>query len=125
MDTHALSEAAFTTALEVFAGNEVTVHVEKGQGYTPTPVLSHAILRYNAQRTDGLADGVIITPSHNPPEDGGFKYNPPTGGPADAATTGQIQDRANELLETGLQGVSAARRSCRPAGRPRRTKSIS
>ena len=105
MDTHALSEAAFTTALEVFAANGVTVHVEKGQGYTPTPVLSHAILRYNARRTDGLADGVIITPSHNPPEDGGFKYNPPTGGPADAATTGQIQDRANELLETGLQGV--------------------
>ena len=108
MDTHALSEAAFTTALEVFAGNGVTVHVEKGQGYTPTPVLSHAILRYNARRTDGLADGVIITPSHNPPEDGGFKYNPPTGGPADAATTGQIQDQANELLETGLQGVRRA-----------------
>ena len=105
MDTHALSEAAFTTALEVFAANGVTVHVEKGQACTPTPVLSHAILRHNARRTGGLADGVIITPSHNPPEDGGFKYNPPTGGPADAATTGQIQDRANELLETGLQGV--------------------
>lgn len=105
MDTHALSEAAFTTALEVFAANEVVVHVEKGQGYTPTPVLSHAILRHNAHRAGGLADGVVITPSHNPPEDGGFKYNPPTGGPADAATTGQIQDRANELLETGLQGV--------------------
>ncbi len=108
MDTHALSEAAFTTALEVFAANGVTVHVDKGDAgpaYTPTPALSHAILRYNARGEGGLADGVVVTPSHNPPEDGGFKYNPPTGGPADAATTGQIQDRANELLEAGLQGV--------------------
>ncbi len=108
MDTHALSEAAFTTALEVFAANGVTVHVDKGDSgpaYTPTPALSHAILRYNARGEGGLADGVVVTPSHNPPEDGGFKYNPPTGGPADAATTGQIQDRANELLEAGLRGV--------------------
>ncbi len=108
MDTHALSEAAYTTALEVFAANGVTVHVDKGDSgpaYTPTPALSHAILRYNARGEGGLADGVVVTPSHNPPEDGGFKYNPPTGGPADAATTGQIQDRANELLEAGLRGV--------------------
>lgn len=111
MDTHALSEAAFTTALEVFAANGVTVHLDKGDSgpaYTPTPVLSHAILRHNARGEGGLADGVVITPSHNPPEDGGFKYNPPTGGPADAATTRQIQDRANELLEAGLQGVRRA-----------------
>ena len=111
MDTHALSEAAFTTALEVFAGNGVVVHLDKGgpsPAYTPTPALSHAILRHNARGAGGLADGVVITPSHNPPEDGGFKYNPPTGGPADAATTRRIQDRANELLENGLRGVRRA-----------------
>ncbi len=108
MDTHALSEAAFTTALEVFAANGVTVHLDRGDpgpAYTPTPALSHAILRWNARGEGGRADGVVITPSHNPPEDGGFKYNPPTGGPADAAMTGQIQDRANALLEAGLRGV--------------------
>ena len=105
MDTHALSEAAFATALEVFAANGVAVRIQDGLGYTPTPVISHAILTYNAGRTEGLADGVVITPSHNPPDDGGFKYNPPSGGPADAATTKTIQDRANALLADGLRGV--------------------
>ncbi|MDX1530044.1 MAG: phosphoglucomutase (alpha-D-glucose-1,6-bisphosphate-dependent) [Rhodothermales bacterium] len=105
MDTHALSEAAFGSALEVLAGNGVDAIVQAGRGYTPTPVVSHAILTYNRDRTDGLADGVIITPSHNPPEDGGFKYNPPSGGPADTATTKAIQDRANVILRTGLEGV--------------------
>ena len=105
MDTHALSEAAFATALEVFAANDVAVRIQDGLGYTPTPVISHAILTYNAGRTEGLADGVVITPSHNPPDDGGFKYNPPSGGPADAATTKTIQDRANALLTDGLRGV--------------------
>lgn len=104
MDTHALSEAAFATTVEVLAANGVTLRIQAG-AYTPTPVLSHAILTYNAGRTSGLADGVVITPSHNPPEDGGFKYNPPSGGPADAATTRQIEDRANELLAGGLHGV--------------------
>ncbi len=105
MDTHALSEAAFATSLEVFAANGVAVRIQDGLGYTPTPVISHAILTYNAGRTEGLADGVVITPSHNPPDDGGFKYNPPSGGPADAATTKTIQDRANALLAGGLRGV--------------------
>ena len=105
VDTHALSEAAFTTALEVFAANDVLLHVQEGRGYTPTPALSRAVLRYNAGRSGGLADGVVITPSHNPPEDGGFKYNPPTGGPAGSDVTRRIQDRANELLEARLRGV--------------------
>jgi phosphoglucomutase len=105
MDTHALSEPALVTALEVLAANGVTVMIQAGLGYTPTPVISHAILTYNKGRTTGLADGVVITPSHNPPQDGGFKYNPPSGGPADTGTTRQIQDRANELLKGGLQGV--------------------
>lgn len=105
MDTHALSEPALITALEVFAANGVTVMIQAGLGYTPTPVISHAILTYNQGRTAGLADGVVITPSHNPPQDGGFKYNPPSGGPADTGTTKQIQDRANELLKGGLQEV--------------------
>ena len=100
MDTHALSEAAFASAIEVFAANAVNIIVQTGMGYTPTPVISHAILTYNRNRTSGLADGVVITPSHNPPEDGGFKYNPPTGGPADTDTTKIIQDRANEILTT-------------------------
>ncbi|MDL5051027.1 phosphoglucomutase (alpha-D-glucose-1,6-bisphosphate-dependent) [Oscillatoria amoena NRMC-F 0135] len=100
MDTHALSEAAFATALEVLAANGVTVLVDANLGYTPTPAVSHAILTYNASRTaaDGLADGIVITPSHNPPEDGGFKYNPTHGGPAGSAATKAIETRANELL---------------------------
>jgi phosphoglucomutase len=105
MDTHALSEAAFTTAIEVFAANDIHIMVQAGLGYTPTPVISHAILTYNQNRTSGLADGVIITPSHNPPDDGGFKYNPTTGGPADTETTNIIQDRANEILMHGLKGI--------------------
>lgn len=105
IDTHALSEAAFATSVEVFAANGVTIRVQQGLAYTPTPVVSHAILTYNRGRTNGLADGVVITPSHNPPDDGGFKYNPPNGGPADTATTTAIQDRANELLANGLKGV--------------------
>ncbi len=105
MDTHALSEAAFGTAIEVFAGNGTDIMIQSGPGYTPTPVISHAILTYNQNRTSGLADGVVITPSHNPPEDGGFKYNPPTGGPADTETTNIIQDRANEIPMHGMKEV--------------------
>lgn len=105
MDTHALSEPALYTALEVFAANGVEVFIQQGLGYTPTPVISHAILRYNRGRTAGLADGVVITPSHNPPEDGGIKYNPPSAGPADTTTTKLIQDRANEILANGLKDV--------------------
>ncbi len=104
-DTHALSEAAFSTAIEVFAANNVDIMIQTGSGYTPTPVISHAILTYNQNRTSGLADGVVITPSHNPPEDGGFKYNPPTGGPADTETTNIIQDRANAILMQGLKDI--------------------
>lgn len=105
MDTHALSEPALCTAVEVFAANDVPVFIQAGLGYTPTPVISHAILTYNRDRTTGLADGVVITPSHNPPGDGGFKYNPPSAGPADTGTTRQIQDRANALLADALRGV--------------------
>src|SRR5215510_15197917 len=105
MDTHALSEPALATAIEVFAANEVEIFVQAGLGYTPTPAISHAILTYNRGRAAGLADGVVITPSHNPPDDGGFKYNPPSGGPADTATTKQIQDRANQLLLARLKDV--------------------
>jgi phosphoglucomutase len=105
MDTHALSEPALYTAIEVFAANEVNVVIQQGLGYTPTPVISHAILAYNHGRTSGLADGVVITPSHNPPEDGGFKYNPPSAGPADTSTTKLIQDRANEIIAGGLHAV--------------------
>jgi len=97
-DTHALSTPAEKTALQVFAANDVTVMIDKDGGYTPTPVISHAILAYNKGRSEGLADGVVITPSHNPPDNGGFKYNPPNGGPADTDVTGWIADRANELL---------------------------
>ena len=104
-DTHALSEAAFFTAVEVFAANDIDMMMQTGFGYTPTPVISHAILTYNQNRTSGLADGVVITPSHNPPGDGGFKYNPPTGGPADTESTNIIQDRANEILVQGLNEV--------------------
>jgi phosphoglucomutase len=104
-DTHALSAPAAATALEVFAANDVTVLLDDRDGYTPTPALSHAILRHNSGRTAGLADGVVITPSHNPPGDGGYKYNPPHGGPADGDVTRWIQDRANALLADGLTGV--------------------
>ena len=104
-DTHALSEPALATALEVFAANGVTVMIQEGDGYTPTPVISHAILTYNRGRTSGPADGVVITPSHNPPDDGGFKYNPPHGGPADTTTTRAIEDRANEILRNGAKEV--------------------
>lgn len=105
-DTHALSEAAFTTALQVFVANEVTVRIQKGDGYTPTPVISHAILTHN-QSSEEMADGVVITPSHNPPEDGGIKYNPPKGGPADKDITDWVANRANELLANHLNGVNA------------------
>lgn len=105
MDTHALSEPSFATALEVLAANGIDTMVQAGRGYTPTPVISHAILTYNRGRASGLADGIVITPSHNPPEDGGFKYNPPEGGPADVQTTRWIENRANEYLAAGLRGV--------------------
>ena len=105
MDTHALSEPALISATEVLAANGVTVMLQEGRGYTPTPAVSHAILGYNRDRKDGLADGVVITPSHNPPGDGGFKYNPPSGGPADTDVTKQIETRANELLRGGLEDV--------------------
>jgi len=105
MDTHALSEPAFVSALEVFAANAVEVMIDRDGGHTPTPVISHAILRYNRGRKSGLADGVVITPSHNPPEDGGFKYNPPTGGPADADVTRWIEQTANAFLAEGLRAV--------------------
>jgi len=104
-DTHALSEPAFVTALEVLAANDVPVLVDSRTGYTPTPAVSLAILTHNEGRTDGLADGIVVTPSHNPPEDGGFKYNPPDGGPAGSQITSVIQDRANELLRGGLREV--------------------
>src|ERR1700754_76025 len=105
IDTHALAEPALASALEVFAANGVTVMIDANDGYTPTPVISHAILTTNKGRTDGLADGVVITPSHNPPEDGGFKYNPPNGGPADTDITAGIERAANGYLESGLKGV--------------------
>jgi phosphoglucomutase len=103
MDTHALSEPAMRTALEVFAASGIDVMIQKGLRYTPTPVISHAILTYNRGRKTGLADGVVITPSHNPPEDGGFKYNPPEGGPAEPETTRAIEERTNEILSLGLE----------------------
>lgn len=106
-DTHALSEAAYMTALEVFIGNGIEVHIQTDDGYTPTPVISHAILKYNKGRKQGLADGVVITPSHNPPTDGGFKYNPPHGGPADSDATKVIEKYANALLSSELMGVNA------------------
>ncbi|HEX2073872.1 MAG TPA: phosphoglucomutase (alpha-D-glucose-1,6-bisphosphate-dependent) [Geodermatophilus sp.] len=104
-DTHALSEPAWATALEVLVANDVVPFVDAGDRYTPTPAVSHAILRANRGRTSGLADGIVVTPSHNPPRDGGFKYNPPNGGPADTDATGVIAARANELLRAGLSGV--------------------
>jgi phosphoglucomutase len=104
IDTHALSQPAFATALEVLAANGVQVWMARDE-YTPTPAISHSILKYNRGRSSGLADGIVITPSHNPPEDGGFKYNPPHGGPAESRITGLIQDQANAFLERGLEGV--------------------
>src|SRR5882724_7067206 len=108
-DTHALSEPAWRTAIEVFAANDVTVLIESATDptavFTPTPAVSHAILRHNAGGPAAVADGVVVTPSHNPPPDGGFKYNPPNGGPADTDATGWIANRANELLEAKLAGV--------------------
>ena len=104
-DTHALSEAAQITAIEVFAGNAVSFRVQSGFGYTPTPLISNAILCFNSGKKSGFADGVVITPSHNPPQDGGLKYNPPSGGPADTNITGRIQDRANEIIRGGLKDV--------------------
>ena len=105
MDTHALSEAALATAVEVLGANGVELRVEKDHGYTPTPSVSFAILNYNKGRTSGLADGIVITPSHNPPSNGGFKYNPTDGGPAGTEITSVIQNRANEILKNKLQGV--------------------
>jgi phosphoglucomutase len=105
IDTHALAEPALASALEVFAANGVEVMIDEHDGYTPTPAISHAILTANKGRSDGLADGVVITPSHNPPEDGGFKYNPPNGGPADTDVTAGIERAANGFLEDGLRGV--------------------
>ncbi|MEI7032230.1 phosphoglucomutase (alpha-D-glucose-1,6-bisphosphate-dependent) [Streptomyces pratensis] len=104
-DTHALSEPARATALEVLAANGVTALIDGEDGYTPTPAVSHAILTYNRGRGEGLADGIVVTPSHNPPADGGFKYNPPNGGPAGSGATSWIQDRANALIEAGLGEV--------------------
>src|SRR3954471_15751029 len=118
-DTHGLSEPAWATALEVLAANDVTVLVDAADRYTPTPAVSHAILRANRGRTSGLAGGSVVTPSHDPPRDGGFKYNPPTGGPADTDATKAIADRANELLRSGLKDVrrvpfARARAAVRP-----------
>jgi len=105
IDTHALSEPAFASALEVLAAHGVDVMIDASGGYTPTPVVSHAILTYNRGRSSKLADGIVITPSHNPPTDGGFKYDPPHGGPADTGVTGWIQEQANALLAEDLRGV--------------------
>lgn len=105
MDTHALSVPAFASSLEVLAANGVEVMIAEGDEYTPTPAVSHAILTYNRGRASGLADGIVITPSHNPPDDGGFKYNPPSGGPADTGVTNWIEAKANQFLESALQGV--------------------
>ena len=102
MDSHALSEPALMSAIEVFAANEREIMIDADRGYTPTPVISHAILTHNRGRTSGLADGVVITPSHNPPDDGGFKYNPPSGGPADTTVTKAMQTRANEILQNEI-----------------------
>src|SRR6476620_5071152 len=105
VDTHALSEPAFASALEVLAANGVDVMVDANDGYTPTPVISHAILTYNRGRERGLADGIVVTPSHNPPPFGGFKYNPPHGGPADTQVTRWIEERANAVIRDELRGI--------------------
>jgi phosphoglucomutase len=108
MDTHALSEPAFASAMEVLAANEVETMISEGTPYTPTPAVSHAILVYNRARESGLADGIVITPSHNPPDDGGFKYDPPHGGPADSSVTSWIESKANAYLERSLDGIKRA-----------------
>ena len=105
IDTHALSEPAFASAMEVLGANEVEVMLSAGTPYTPTPAVSHSILHYNRGRQSGLADGIVITPSHNPPDDGGFKYDPPNGGPAESSVTSWIESKANDFLEYGLDGV--------------------
>lgn len=105
IDSHAVSAPAQRSALEVLAAHGIAVHIDQADGYTPTPVISHAILTYNKGRTTGLADGIVVTPSHNPPIDGGFKYNPSHGGPADTAITKAIQDMANGFLADGLKDV--------------------
>jgi phosphoglucomutase len=105
IDTHALSEPAFASALEVLAANKIDVMLSEGTAYTPTPAVSHAIIRYNHGKQSGLADGIVITPSHNPPDDGGFKYDPPNGGPADAQVTSWIESKANDYLRSSLAGV--------------------
>ncbi len=105
IDTHALSVPAFSSSLEVLAANKIDVMIAERDEYTPTPVVSHAILTYNRGRTTGLADGIVITPSHNPPDNGGFKYNPPNGGPAEPQVTKWIEEKANELIKAGLAGV--------------------
>src|ERR1700728_2013128 len=102
IDTHAPSEPAFASALEVLAANNVDVMLSEGSPYTPTPAVSYAILVYNRGKKEGLADGIVITPSHNPPDDGGFKYDPPTGGPAESKVTAWIESRANEFLRNSL-----------------------
>ena len=117
MDTHALSVPALASALEVLAANGVEVMIAEGDEYTPTPAVSHAILTYNRGRKTGLADGIVITPSHNPPHDGGFKYNPPNGGPAEPVVTGWIEAKANEFLEVAcgaLKGFLSRRRFAPP-----------
>jgi phosphoglucomutase len=119
IDTHALSEAAFATALEVLAANGVDTMIDDRERYTPTPAISHAILTYNSGRISGRADGIVVTPSHNPPEDGGFKYNPPTGGPADSTVTQWIQETANALLADGIDGVARI-----PFARARRAPTV-
>jgi len=106
IDTHALAEPALVSAVEVFAANGVEIMIDERGGYTPTPVISHAILTYNKGRASGLADGVVITPSHNPPEDGGYKYNPPHGGPADTDVTGKVEKAANAYMEAAMKGVT-------------------
>ena len=117
IDTHALSRPAFDTALEVLVANGVEVMIDQDDGYTPTPVISHAILTYNRGRASGPSDGIVITPSHNPPEDGGIKYNPPQGGPADTQVTKWIEERANALLSGGSK-VSNGFLPLRPCARP-------
>jgi phosphoglucomutase len=119
IDTHALAEPALVSAMEVFAANNVDIMVDESGGYTPTPVISHAILTYNKSRSGGLADGIVITPSHNPPEDGGYKYNPPHGGPADTDVTTKIEKGANLYLENGLRGVARL-----PYERARKSQSV-
>ena len=104
-DTHALSAPSYATTMEVLAANNVEVMIANDDEYTPTPAISHAILKYNKERKMGLADGIVITPSHNPPDDGGFKYNPPNGGPAANDVTNWIEKKANELLQNNLQGI--------------------